>query len=187
MWSRRICRWRSRTAVSSSTYSTFCVAISNTRRTCSSPATRSQDAEQVLAQGRQRRAAAAGRRCGGRLLHRQAHALHHRVEEVALVLEVPVDGAAGDAGGLRDVLQRRARHPLRLEQALGGVEDALRVARASSLVLRAMRVSCVEWDRNIHSRLYVYCAASWICRASADGPRAAARSACHRLTEVDPP
>ncbi|GAP35502.1 hypothetical protein ISF6_1275 [Piscinibacter sakaiensis] len=69
------------------------------------------------------------------LLHRQGHAHHHRVEEVGLVLEVPVDRAAADAGRGRDLVQRGARDPALVEHAFGGVEQ--QVAGGARLFLGA--------------------------------------------------
>ncbi|MDQ7972818.1 MAG: hypothetical protein REJ24_09650 [Rhodocyclaceae bacterium] len=59
------------------------------------------------------------------VLHGQGHALHHGVEQVGLVLEVPVDGAARGAGLLRDLLQRGLRDALRLKQDLGSIQQAM--------------------------------------------------------------
>ena len=44
------------------------------------------------------------------------------MEQIRLVLEVPVDRAAGHAGVTCDVLERRARDALVEEDVLGGVE-----------------------------------------------------------------
>jgi len=56
-------------------------------------------------------------------LQRQGDPVHHRVEQVGLVLEVPVDCTAGGAGGRGDVLQRGARDALGLEQTLRRVQQ----------------------------------------------------------------
>src|SRR5689334_1313957 len=46
----------------------------------------------------------------GTIDQRQRDLLAHGIEELCLVGEMPVNGAARDAGRTRDVLQRRARH-----------------------------------------------------------------------------
>jgi uncharacterized iron-regulated protein len=70
-----------------------------------------------------------------RLLQRHDGALHHRVEEIGLVLEVPVDCAACELGGLRNILQRGAGYTMLLEEQLGRVENA--VASRLGFFLRA--------------------------------------------------
>jgi len=54
---------------------------------------------------------------------RQEGAFHHRVEQRGLVLEVPVDGAAGHARGGSHILQPRVRDATRQKLALRCVED----------------------------------------------------------------
>jgi hypothetical protein len=49
--------------------------------------------------------------------------LHERDQEVVLGAEVPVHGALGQAGLLRDVVERRAREAARGVDARGGVEQ----------------------------------------------------------------
>lgn len=55
----------------------------------------------------------------------QRRARHHGVEQVGLVLEVPVDRPSRDPGFARNVLQRGARHALPREQGFGGIEQGL--------------------------------------------------------------
>ena len=73
-------------------------------------------------------------------LQRQGDAVHHRVEQVGLVAEVPVDGATGDPCRAGDLLQRGARHAAAQELALGHVEDA--VAGALGVFLGAAGHGC---------------------------------------------
>ena len=94
----RTARWRSRTLPMASTYSTFWVAISNTRRICGSVAVRRSAASRAARSCGSGSAGALARACVQRVLHRQGDALHHGVEQIGLVLEVPVDGAARRAG-----------------------------------------------------------------------------------------
>src|SRR5690606_19995031 len=56
------------------------------------------------------------------LLEGQAQAFEHGLKQVYLVLEMPVDGAAADAGFLRHFGQRRTGSALGMEYPLGGVE-----------------------------------------------------------------
>jgi hypothetical protein len=58
-----------------------------------------------------------------RLFHGQCDPFHHGVEQVRLVLEMPVHRAARGAGPPRDVLQAGARHPLALKQVLGRIQQ----------------------------------------------------------------
>ena len=67
----------------------------------------------------------AQRRGLGRRLERKDDPLHHRVEEIGLVLEVPIDGAPRRPGLLRDLLQRGLGDPLRLKQQLRGIEQSI--------------------------------------------------------------
>ena len=59
------------------------------------------------------------------LLEGHAHPAEHRLEEVRLVLEVPVDGASRHARVTGDLLQGGAGHALLEEHLLGGVEQGL--------------------------------------------------------------
>lgn len=64
---------------------------------------------------------------GGALqfLHeRQVHPFDDRGQHLALVLEVPVHGAAGIAGAGTDHLQRGTGHAMFMEAGFGGVKDA---------------------------------------------------------------
>src|SRR5690606_329658 len=72
--------------------------------------------------------AARGHRLGG-----QGDAVHHGGDEIALVLEMPVDRPARHARVARDVLERGPRDAVAAEDALGGVEYA--VARFARVVL----------------------------------------------------
>ncbi|KAF1853837.1 hypothetical protein Lal_00007103 [Lupinus albus] len=56
--------------------------------------------------------------------HGQAHAFTHGVEQVALVLEMPVDGPARDLSGLGHIGQRGLRDAALMEHLLGRIEDA---------------------------------------------------------------
>jgi membrane protein DedA with SNARE-associated domain len=58
-------------------------------------------------------------------LDRKHDALHHRVEEIDLVPEVPVHSAARDSGGGCDARERSARHTVLVEYALGRIEDTV--------------------------------------------------------------
>jgi hypothetical protein len=58
-------------------------------------------------------------------LHGQGHTVDHRLEEIALVLEMPVDRSARAARGLRDFLEGSVRHPFLMEDPLGRVEYGL--------------------------------------------------------------
>ncbi len=71
----------------------------------------------------QRVAAIAAGQALGELLRRQAYLVEHLVEQVGLVLEVPVDGATGHPGGPGDLFQAGMGHALFQEQFLGGQED----------------------------------------------------------------
>ena len=77
------------------------------------------------------------RRAGQRAFQRQGDAFHHGVEQIGLVLEVPVDGAARGAGRDGDVVERGARNALRLKQHSAASSRLLRVAPAH-------RLWCVE-------------------------------------------
>ncbi|MNT19538.1 hypothetical protein D3C72_1548000 [compost metagenome] len=67
--------------------------------------------------------------------HGQVDAVAHGGKHVALVLEVPVDRAAGDTRRLGDVGQRRACHAAGVEHGFGRVENPL--ARLQRLFLGA--------------------------------------------------
>ena len=54
----------------------------------------------------------------------------HRVDEVVLGLEVVVDVADGDIGGIGDIGERRALHPLRVERLTGAVDQPLALTAA---------------------------------------------------------
>src|SRR5690606_28221058 len=54
-----------------------------------------------------------------------ALAFHQRIDEIVLVAEVPVDGAAGHAGLAGDVIQRGVGHAAGTENASGRVEQLL--------------------------------------------------------------
>ena len=56
-------------------------------------------------------------------LQRQGDALHHGVDQIGLVLEMPIYRAACCAGALGDVLQACARYALLLEQVLGSIQQ----------------------------------------------------------------
>ena len=91
-----------------------------------------QRADAERAQRRQRIDAGAAARAVEHRLHRQRRALAHRVEQVGLVAEVPVDGAARHARRRRDFGERRARHAALAKHALGGVEQRLAGRLAAS-------------------------------------------------------
>ena len=55
-------------------------------------------------------------------LERQAQTFEHGLEQVDLVLEMPVNGAAADAGFFRHLGQRRTGNALGMEHPLGGIE-----------------------------------------------------------------
>ena len=57
------------------------------------------------------------------LFQRKRDTLHHGVEEIGLVLEVPVHRASGHAGRLRHVLQRGPRDALECKQVLGRINQ----------------------------------------------------------------
>jgi hypothetical protein len=89
-----------------------------------------------------------------RFFQRHAGALHHRVEEVGLVLEVPVDGTPGDFGGLRDVVKRGAGDAAALEQQFRRIEDAVAggegvfFGTANHDCWRAGMMDCPCWSQN---------------------------------------
>src|SRR5690606_32775864 len=85
-------------------------------------------AQRIQAQGAQGRQGS----CGSLLLHlldqlveRQAHPHGQRVEDVGLVAEVPVDGAAGHAGMPGDLLERGIGVAALEQHLLGGIEQEL--------------------------------------------------------------
>ena len=116
-------RWRcatgARSAVNSHlwkmTSNTACVRASLARRVRPSTAIAAQRAERIAA------AAATGR--VEHRLHRHRRPLAHRLEQLGLVAEMPVDRAAGDASGGGHFRERRVRHALRAEHALGRTEQ----------------------------------------------------------------
>jgi len=57
------------------------------------------------------------------LFHREHGTVHHGVEQIGLVLEVPVHRASGHAGRLRHVLQRGPRDALECKQVLGRINQ----------------------------------------------------------------
>ncbi|MNP38221.1 hypothetical protein D3C76_1317180 [compost metagenome] len=57
------------------------------------------------------------------LLLGQAHLGQHLVEQVGLVLEMPVDRATGHAGGAGDLFEGGVGHAIFEEKVLGGVKD----------------------------------------------------------------
>ena len=76
-----------------------------------------------VAQRQQRVASGGVAQALGQLFGRQAHLAEQFVEQMGLVLEMPVHRAAGHAGGLGDLLQGAVRHPFFQEQQLGRGED----------------------------------------------------------------
>src|SRR5450830_1313948 len=58
-----------------------------------------------------------------RRFHGQSDPFHHGVEQVGLVLEMPIDGTAAGACMPGDVLQTGARHALRLKQMFGRIQQ----------------------------------------------------------------
>ncbi|CAM2152018.1 hypothetical protein PT2222_270088 [Paraburkholderia tropica] len=74
-------------------------------------------------------------RGGLEFVERQDHTVEHRREQIALVLEMPVDRAARHAGGLRNVGKRCARNAFFKKDVFGGVENA--VARLQRFLFRA--------------------------------------------------
>jgi len=73
----------------------------------------------------QRVGVAVGHRPLDDILRWQLHALVQCLEQLDLVLEVPVDGAPGHPGRVGDQLQRGARHPVHEEQPLRCVQNLL--------------------------------------------------------------
>ena len=61
----------------------------------------------------------------GELFGRQAYAVEHLVEQVGLVLEVPVQCPARHPGRPGDLLQRGVCHPLSQKQLFGGLQQLL--------------------------------------------------------------
>jgi hypothetical protein len=74
-------------------------------------------------------------RAGEHRFHRQLLALAQRVEQVRLVAEVPVDGAARDACGRCHLCERRVCDAALAEYPCRGVEQLL--ARGGGLGFRA--------------------------------------------------
>ena len=141
---RAPCPWRRRIRLSGSPLRTPAASADRSRCGAAPPAG-------------PRATAAADRpaRCRARLfqrvLHRQRDPLHHGVEQVGLVLEVPVDGAAAGAGRRRDVAA--ARCPTR--PAAG---TAARPHPAGCCGSRARLPWCGgPCPASIHSPLHVYC------------------------------
>ena len=126
-----------------------------------------QDVEQQIAQAPHR----VGRIVGGRLqpmlLEGQHGAVHHRVVQVGLVAEVPVDRAARHAGSLGHFLQGCARHAALLEHRLGGIEQ--RMARLLGFLLGAADHGGGAFDRPV---TYV-CECMFILQSAARGSCAA--------------
>ncbi len=84
-----------------------------------------QDVEQQLAQAPHRVGRIVGAGLQPLLLEGQHGAVHHCVVQVGLVAKVPIDRAAGHAGGLGHFLQGGARHAALFEHQLGGVEQCV--------------------------------------------------------------
>ena len=78
-----------------------------------------------LAQRAQRICAAPGAGAAQHGFHRHCRALAHRLEQLGLVAEVPVDRTAGQAGGVGNIGERRMRDPLVAEFALRRIEQRL--------------------------------------------------------------
>ncbi|MCY1450623.1 hypothetical protein D9M71_674470 [compost metagenome] len=58
----------------------------------------------------------------GQLLQRRTDALEHGLEQVVLVLEMPVDGASADPRGSGDFRQRGTGNALLVKYPLSGIE-----------------------------------------------------------------
>jgi hypothetical protein len=103
-------------------------------------------------------------RPGEGVFQRQDDTLHHGVEEVGLVLEVPVDGTTGQAGSLGDVVQGGARNTLLLKDLLCRVQNVatgdegvfFRAANHGAFdeAMKEDRRRQRRW--NIHTCAYVY-------------------------------
>ena len=91
------------------------------------------------AQRGERRAGGAVRALDHRV-HRTDRALAHPGEQIRLVAEMPVDGAARHAGLGRDLGERRARDAAVAEHALGGVEQLF--ARRGGFLAGSARHGC---------------------------------------------
>ena len=155
----------------SSRYSHLCVTMSNTRWHCGSVAVRFSASTAAFLSSASGSSLSSSIAARDHLLDRQRNAIHHRGEKLALVPEVPVDRAARDAGGFRDVLERRVRHaalrehrapprpvcrcgsqPLRPAFFLPFNALLARVNRTETLLRRLLLY--------IHTCLYVNCAPS---------------------------
>ena len=119
------------------------------------------------------------------LFHRQRHSVEHRGKQIALVLEMPVDRAAGHPGSIGDVGERGACHAVLTEYVLRRIQYPIARFQCLLLFLLTIAVSSCSCRRlsgkdgralatdchgfvsigvlYIHSRMYVNCGACNAC------------------------
>jgi len=81
----------------------------------------------------------------GDAFNREAHPLKHGGVQRALVLEVPIQGAASDAGLAGDLLQRGVGDTAREKNGLGSVEQ--RATRGLGLIFGTAHQAVLEMGR----------------------------------------